>query len=180
MLLPLLAVIAIALVALLGYAASRPDSFRVERSTRITAPAQQIAPLIDDFHAWSSWSPYEKLDPAMQRTYGGAARGVGATYEWNGNSKAGAGRMEVVHADASRVAMKLDFTRPFRANNLAEFTLVPDGDATAVTWGMTGSSPFMSKLFGVFVNMDNLIGRDFETGLAKLKALSERAASPAA
>jgi polyketide cyclase/dehydrase/lipid transport protein len=179
MLLPIIGVIAIAIVALLGYAASRPDSFRVQRSTRIAAPPQQIVPHIDDFRAWSTWSPYEKLDPAMKKTYSGAPRGVGAVYEWNGNAKSGQGRMEIRSSDASAVAIALDFTRPFRANNLAEFTLVPDGGATTVTWSMTGSSPFVTKLFGVFVNMDDLIGRDFVTGLASLKAASEQAASPA-
>jgi hypothetical protein len=174
MLLPIAGVIVLAVLALLAYAASRPDSFRVERSTRIDAPPQKILPLIDDFHAWSSWSPYEKLDPAMKRTFSGPPRGVGSIYEWDGNSKAGAGRMEIKSADASRVAIQLAFTRPFRANNLAEFTLVPDGSATRVTWGMTGSSTFVTKLFGVFMNMDNLIGRDFVTGLANLKAASER------
>jgi hypothetical protein len=177
-LLPILVVFALAVVALLAYVASRPDSFRVQRSTRISAAPQQIAPLVDDFRAWSAWSPYEKLDPAMKRTFSGPARGVGAVYEWDGNSKAGAGRMEITTADDSRVSTKLDFTRPFRANNVAEFTFVPDGNATTVTWSMIGSSTFVTKLFGVFMNMDKLIGRDFEVGLASLKAASERTAPP--
>lgn len=176
MLLPILGVIALAIVALLGYAASRPNSFRVERSTRIAARPEQIVPLIDDFHAWTRWSPYEKLDPAMQRTFGGPTRGVGATYEWNGNSKAGAGRMECTSSEPSRVAMQLNFTRPMRADNLAEFTLVPDGTATKVTWGLTGNATLATKLFGIFVDMDQLVGRDFETGLANLKTVCEQGA----
>src|SRR5438067_1967907 len=132
----LLAVVVL-VAALLAYAATRPDTMRVQRSTVISAAPAVITPHIDDFHAWSSWSPYEKLDPNMTKSFGGAPRGPGATYEWNGNNKSGAGRMEVLSSDKSRVAIKLDFTRPFRASNVAEFLLVPQNDGTAVTWAMT-------------------------------------------
>jgi hypothetical protein len=178
MLLPILGVVALVVAGLLRYAASRPDSFVVQRSTRIAAPPERILPLIDDFHAWASWSPYEKLDPAMKRTFSGAARGPGAVYEWDGNSKAGAGRMEITRADTSRVSTQLDFTRPFRANNVADFIFEPEAGGTKVTWNMTGTSAFMTKLFGVFVNMDRLIGRDFEVGLANLKTLAEQTPTP--
>jgi hypothetical protein len=175
MLLPILGVVVLVIAGLLRYTASRPDSFVVQRSTHVAAPPERILPLIDDFHAWASWSPYEKLDPGMKRTYSGALRGVGAVYEWDGNSKAGAGRMEIKRADTSRVSTQLDFTRPFRANNAADFIFEPQADGTRVTWSMTGTNAFMTKLFGVFVNMDRLIGRDFEAGLASLKSLAEQA-----
>jgi uncharacterized protein YndB with AHSA1/START domain len=166
--------VGIALVALLGYAATKPDRFRVARSTVIKAPPERIYALIDDFHAWGAWSPYEALDPAMTRTYGGPARGLGATYAWSGNGKAGAGRMEIVEAAApSKLVIDLDFTKPFEAHNKAIFTLVPEGDATRVTWAMEGPSPFLFKVMDVVLNMDRMAGKDFETGLASLKAQAE-------
>ncbi|MDP9911261.1 uncharacterized protein YndB with AHSA1/START domain [Variovorax boronicumulans] len=169
-----LAVLAL-IAALLIYGATRPDSFRVERTTRIDAPAEKIFPLIDDFHRWSAWSPYEKLDPAMKRTYGGAASGKGATYAWEGNSKAGAGTMEITESQpASKVAIKLDFVKPFEGHNTAEFTLQPQGGATQVTWAMYGPSPYMAKLMGIFFDMDQMIGKDFEAGLANLKSATEK------
>ena len=170
---PFFAVLPVALIALLAYAATRPNTFRIQRSQRIAAPPQVIASHIDDFREWAAWSPYEKLDPAMQRTLSGPTKGVGAVYEWSGNNKAGAGRMEIVEDKPERVAFKLDFMRPMRANNRSAFDLVPDGGDTKVTWSMEGSSAYMMKLMGVFMNMDNLIGRDFETGLGNLKRISE-------
>ncbi len=179
MLLPLaITFVVVLVVGVLAFAASRPGDFRISRSTRISAAPDRILSMIDDFHAWAAWSPWEKIDPSMTRTFGGAASGVGATYEWSGNKKAGAGRMEVLRIDpASRVEIKLDFSKPFVAHNLTEFTLAPDGDATRVTWSMQGQSPFIAKLFGVFVNMDTLVGRDFEAGLATMQANCERAAT---
>ena len=171
------AVLVLVLVAgLLLYAASRPAAFRIERSTTIAAPPERIVPLVDDFHRWPAWSPYEKVDPQMSRSYGGPPRGPGATYEWAGNSKAGVGRMEVLGSEPSQVTIKLDFTKPFVAHNIAEFLLVPGRDGTRVTWAMRGTNGFMAKLFGVVVNMDRLVGRDFETGLASLKAVAEGSA----
>jgi hypothetical protein len=168
------ALVLIAIVAvILAFAASRPGDFRITRSMRMAAPPDRILPLIDDFHEWRAWSPWEKLDPAMTRTYGGAPRGVGATYEWDGNKKAGAGRMAVVREDARSIEMSLDFTRPFRANNTSAFALDPDGDATRVVWTMSGVNPLVAKVFGLFVNMDQLVGKDFEAGLASLKTLAE-------
>ncbi|HEY8021999.1 MAG TPA: SRPBCC family protein [Thermoanaerobaculia bacterium] len=168
-------VVLVLIVALLIYAATRPDSFRVERSTSIKAPPEKIYALIDDFRGWGAWSPWEKLDPAMKRTYSGAAQGKGAVYEWSGNSKVGSGRMEITGTSApSQVTIQLDFLQPFEAHNVADFTLEPLGDATRVTWAMHGASPFMAKLMGVFVNMDKVIGKDFETGLANMKAAAEK------
>lgn len=168
-------VVAVAIVALLGYAATKPNHFRIARSTVIKAPPEKIYALIDDFHQWRAWSPYEKLDPAMTRTYGGPASGLGSTYAWNGDGKAGAGRMEIIEAAApSKLVTRLDFTKPMEAHNRAIFTLVPEGDATRVTWAMEGPSPFLFKVMDVIFNMDRMAGKDFETGLANLKAEAER------
>lgn len=167
-------VVVVALAALLGLAATKPDHFRVARSTVIKAPPQKIYALIEDFHKWGAWSPYEKLDPAMTRTFGGPPSGLGSTYAWSGNGKAGAGRMEIIEAAApSKLVIRLDFTKPMKASNKAVFTLEPEGDATRVTWAMEGDSPFMFKVMDVLMNMDKMAGKDFEAGLASLKAEAE-------
>jgi uncharacterized protein YndB with AHSA1/START domain len=167
-------VILVVVVAILGFAATRPGVFRVERSATIDAPSERIFPLINDFHEWEKWSPYERLDPTMKRTFSGSSLGKGAIYGWEGNGKAGAGRMEIEDSAApSKVSIKLDFTRPFRASNHVAFTLLQEGNSTDVTWAMEGSSPFMAKLMGLFINMDRMIGKDFERGLANLKAVTE-------
>ena len=171
--------IALALVLFLGalliFAAMRPDSFRVERSISIKAPPEKVYALIDDFHRWQAWSPWEKLDPAMKRTHGGPPSGVGATYAWQGNDQVGEGRMEITEAvPASNVTIKLDFIKPFEAHNIAQFALKGEGGSTNVTWAMHGPSPFLTKLMNVFISMDSLVGKDFETGLANMKAAAER------
>jgi uncharacterized protein YndB with AHSA1/START domain len=168
-------VVAVAIIAVLAYAATRPNTFRVARSTVIKAPPETVYALIDDFHQWRAWSPYEALDPSMSRTYGGPARGLGSTYAWDGKGKAGAGRMEIVRA-AAPTALNIDlaFTKPMRADNKALFTLVPEGDGTRVTWAMEGASSFLFKLMGLVFDMDKMIGTDFETGLASLKAQAEK------
>jgi uncharacterized protein YndB with AHSA1/START domain len=172
--LPLIALAVAAPVAgVLGYAATRPDTFRTERTTTIAAPPETILPLITDFRRWAEWSPYEKMDPAMKKTYGGAASGTGAVYEWAGNGKAGTGRMEITEVSPSRVAMDLRFEKPFRARNVSEFILRPAGAQTEVTWATHGPQPFVSKVMCIFINMDELIGRDFAVGLATLKAIAE-------
>ena len=143
----LVLILVVAVVAVLVYAATRPDSFHVERSIAIKAPPEKIFALVDDFHKWASWSPYEKLDPAMSRTLSGADSGKGAAYEWSGNSKAGAGRMEIIDSTMpDSVGIKLDFTKPFEAHNIATFTLKPDGDATNVAWAMDGPMPYIAKI----------------------------------
>jgi uncharacterized protein YndB with AHSA1/START domain len=175
MLLTLVISIVVVIGALLAFAATKPDTFRVERSTTIKAPPEKIFPLIDDFHRWTTWSPWEKMDPAMTRTHSGAPSGKGAVYEWEGNSKVGRGRMEIVDSvPSSRVAIKLDFLKPMEAHNIAEFTLTPSGDSTRVTWVMHGPAPFVSKLMQVFMSMDRMVGKDFEAGLANMKAAAER------
>ncbi|NOJ46892.1 SRPBCC family protein [Bradyrhizobium archetypum] len=168
-------ILAIAVAAVLVLAATKPNTLRVQREVSIKAPAEAIFPLISDFHQWLSWSPYEEKDPAMKRTYGGAERGKGATYAWDGDKNVGSGRMEIVEAASpSRVVIKLDFFKPFEGHNTAEFTMLPQGDGTHVTWLMHGPANFLSRLIQVFINLDNMIGRDFEAGLAKLKKLTEK------
>jgi polyketide cyclase/dehydrase/lipid transport protein len=168
-------VVVVLVGALLAYAATKPDSMHVERAASIKAPPDKIFPLITDFHSWSSWSPYEKIDPAMKRAYSGAANGKGAVYEWEGNSYVGQGRMEITEtSDPSRVTIKLDFVKPLEGHDVAQFVLAPQGNSTNVTWTMDGPSPYLGKLIGVFVNMDTMIGKDFETGLANLKVIAEK------
>ena len=162
------------IVAVLGFAATRPNALRVQRTASIKAPPEKIFPLINDLHRWTAWSPYEKKDPALKRIHGGAADGKGAVYEWEGNKEVGKGRMEITETSPpSRVMINLDFVRPFEAHNVVEFTLEPRGDATDVTWTMHGPMPFVSKLMSVFINLDRMIGADFEAGLANLKAATE-------
>jgi uncharacterized protein YndB with AHSA1/START domain len=169
------AVIVVLILGVLGYAATRPDKFRIQRSTTIKAPADKIFPLINDYHRWTSWSPYEKLDPDMKRTYSGADSGKGAVYEWEGNSKVGQGRMEILETTSpSRVTIKLDFIKPFEGHSTAEFTLEPQGDGTNVTWAMDGTNSLMGKVMHLFINMDNMIGKQFEEGLANLKTVTEK------
>ena len=170
-----LVVIVVAAVAIVLILASRqPDEFRVERTATINAPAEKIVAHIDDFHQWSAWSPYERLDPAMQRTFSGAPTGKGSIYEWNGNSDVGQGRMEILDASPNKVSIKLDFYKPMEASNVAEFDLQPKGDATDVTWAMYGPMPFISKVMCVFFDIDKMVGTDFEKGLAELKKVSEQ------
>ena len=170
--------IAIAIVVLVGgillFAASRPDVFRVERSTRIKAPPEKIYVQINDFKAWASWSPWEKKDRAMKQTFSAVTAGKGAVYEWDGNKNVGKGRMEITGTtQPSKIVIKLDFLEPFEGHNTAEFTMSGKDGVTTVTWAMYGPANFVSKLMGVFFNMDKMIGSDFETGLANLKAISE-------
>lgn len=168
-------VLLVALAAVLAYAASKPDIFRVQRTLNIQAPAERIFPLLTDLRSFASWSPYEKKDPGMQRTYGGAPNGKGALYAWDGNRNIGKGSLEIADTSPpSRVTMKLDFVRPFECHNILDFTLEPKGDVTAVTWAMHGPMPFISKVMSVVCNMDKMVGNDFDAGLASLKAIAEK------
>ena len=169
-------IVVVALLAtLLLFATTRPDNFRVQRATSVKAPPEKIFPLISDFRRWDAWSPYEHLDPAMKRSLSGATEGKGAVYEWEGNDKVGKGRMEITRASPpSKVAIQLDFIKPIEGHDVAEFTLQPQGDATQVTWTMYGRSPYVAKLMGIFFDMDSMVGKEFETGLANLKALAEK------
>ena len=168
-------ILAIAIAAVLILAATKPDTLRVQRSISIKAAPEDIFPLISDFHQWRKWSPYENKDPAMKRTYSGAERGKGAAYAWEGDRNVGSGRMEILEASApQKVAIKLDFFTPFEGHNTAEFTMLPQGDGTHVTWLMHGPARFITKLIQVVMNLDNMIGKDFEAGLAKLKQITEK------
>ena len=165
--------VVVVVVAVLVFAATKPDYMRFERSASVQAPPERIQPLITDFHNWRAWSPYETRDPALQRTFSGALSGKGAIYEWNGNNEVGQGRMEITESVPTKVAIKLDFIRPFEGHNIAEFTLQPKGDSTIVTWAMHGPSSFIGKLMSVFVDVEEMVGKDFETGLANLKSIAE-------
>lgn len=170
-------VVAIVLLAVLAFAASRPDTFRIERSTHIAAQPEQVFGLINDFHQWERWSPWAKVDPAMTATYSGAASGPGAAYDWSGNSKVGTGRMEIIASSASSgIVIKLDFLKPFEGHNTSEFTLRPDGAGTTVKWAMYGPQAFIPKLMGLVFSMEKMVGPQFVQGLATLKALAERQA----
>lgn len=149
------------------------DDFRVERSALINAPPAKIAAILADFRRWPEWSPWEAKDPAMQRTLSGPPGGRGAAYEWRGNRQVGHGRMEILDASDAAVRIKLDFFSPFEAHNTAEYTLTPEGGGTRVTWAMSGPRTFMTRLMGLFMSMDRMVGPDFEAGLAKLKAIAE-------
>ncbi len=156
-------------------AAFRLDTFRVERSLAIKAPPDKIFPHLTDFKAWGAWSPWEKKDPHQKRTFSEPPRGPGAHYHWVGNKDVGEGRMEISEAVApTNVRIKLDFVKPFEAHNMVDFTLKPQGDTTLVRWTMQGPQPFIGKLFGLFVSMDRMVGKDFEAGLAALKAVAEK------
>jgi uncharacterized protein YndB with AHSA1/START domain len=168
-------VLAIAVAVVLILAATKPDTFSVRRAATVKASPERIFSLINDFHQWRSWSPWEHKDPAMKRTYSGADSGKGAVYAWDGNKNVGSGRMEILEASLpSKIVIKLDFFAPFEAHNTAEFTMLPQGDATNLTWVMHGPLVFMAKVMHVFIDMDKMIGKDFEAGLANLKKLTEK------
>lgn len=169
----LVAVIAVFLIVV----SLQPADFRIERSARIEAPAPVVYGLVTDFKQWDEWSPWSKLDPAMKKTLSGAPQGKGAVYEWSGNDQVGEGRMEITSVTPERkVTIKLDFLKPFPASNTTYFELAPSGDAVDFTWSMTGKNDFMGKAFGLVMNMDKLVGGDFEKGLSDLKRLAERQA----
>jgi hypothetical protein len=174
--LKIIAIVVLVLIAVvLTFALTQPDSFSVERSALIKSPPERIYALIDDLQAFGTWSPYEKKDPAMKRTFSGARSGKGAIYEWDGNSQVGKGRLEITESvPPSRVAIKLDMLAPIEGHNTVIFTLEPRGEFTKVTWALNcPTRPFVSKLLGVFVNMDKMVGADFEAGLSDLKAMAE-------
>lgn len=178
MLKAILIIVVVLIAGVLIFAATKPDTFRVQRSASIKAPPDRIFPLINDYRNWTAWSPYEKKDPAMKRTFGAITAGKGATYAWDGNKDIGQGGMEILESvPPSRVTMKLDFVKPFEAHNMVDFTLQPEGDTTRVTWDMHGPAPYFSKVMQVFINMDRMVGTDFEAGLASMKAIAEKPAA---
>lgn len=168
-------ILAVILISgVLIYAASKPDTFRVQRTATIAAPPEKVFGMIADLHSWATWSPWERMDPAMKKTYSGPAQGTGAVLEWDGNKDVGTGRMEIVStAPSSRVVIKLDFLKPFEAHNQAEFTVEGNGSVTSITWAMHGPQPYMMKVMDLLIGMDKMVGKDFEAGLANLKQLAE-------
>lgn len=154
--------------------ATRPDSFRVSRSMMIATPPEVPFGYVNDFHQWPQWSPFEKLDPALKKTYSGSPAGVGARYAWSGNSKAGSGSMAIIESvPGSRVALDLAFEKPFKATNLTEFTFTPTNGGVNVEWAMSGKSTTMGKVMGLFMKMDDYLGKAFTEGLTNLKNVSE-------
>ena len=167
-------VVAVAIAAVLVFAATKPDTFGIQRTATIKAPPEKIFPLINDLRAQSAWSPFEK-DPGMKRTHSGAPTGNGAVYEWDGNRQVGRGRIEIIDSKPpSTITLKLDMFTPFEAHNTVQFTLAPNGSGTDVTWAMRGRQPYIAKVFSTVVNCDRMVGGQFEEGLGKLKALAER------
>jgi uncharacterized protein YndB with AHSA1/START domain len=154
------------------------DTYSVERSARIDAPPEQVYEQLVDFHNWPTWSPWEGLDPDMERTYSGAQSGAGAVYAWSGNRKAGRGQMRMTSAvEPTNVHVELAFEKPFKSRSETVFSITPDGAGSRVTWSMTGEQTLMTKAMGIFKSMDQMIGPDFEKGLAQLKAVAEHPAT---
>jgi hypothetical protein len=167
--------LSVLILIVLALAAMQPSTYSVTRSIAIKAPAERIQPLISDFHNWPLWSPWEKLDPAMKRTFSGATKDLGAVYAWEGNKDVGRGRMEVVSlTPPTKVGIKLNFYVPMESAAMTDFVLEPKGDTTTVTWTMSGKTGFMAKMMSVFVSMDSMIGPAFESGLAQMKAVAEK------
>ncbi|MES2692434.1 MAG: SRPBCC family protein [Verrucomicrobiota bacterium] len=166
--------LAVLVVLLLIIAALQPAQFVVERNGTVSAPPAAVFPYVNDFQKWGAWSPWEKLDPNLKRTFSGPAAGVGAVYEWAGNKQAGEGRMTITESRPSDlVRIKLEFLKPFTATNTTIFTFTPIGEQTAVNWRMTGEKNFLFKLVGLFMSMDKMVGKDFEKGLMQLRAAAE-------
>jgi uncharacterized protein YndB with AHSA1/START domain len=152
------------------------DTYTVERSATIAAPPHRVYEQVADFHNWTNWSPWEDVDPQLQRSYSGADAGTGAVYEWSGNRQAGVGRMEITNAeDPSDVEITLDFLKPFKAHNQVTFAIRPQGEGSQVTWSMIGRKSLALKIFGIFRSMDSLVGKDFEKGHGRLNAHAQAA-----
>ena len=174
MLIKILIAVAVIVVVFVVVVAMQPSEFRVARSTTISAPPPAVFAQVNDFHKWEAWNPWGKIDPAMKQTYEGARAGPGAIYTWVGNKNVGEGRMTLTESRPSDlIRIKLEFFKPFAGTNIAEFTFKPAGNQTAVTWSMTGKNNFMAKAIHLFMNMDKMIGGQFEKGLAQIKSLAE-------
>lgn len=176
--LPLLLALAIISILLIVVTAGQPDEFKMSRETRIAAPREKIYPYINDLRAWEAWSPWAKLDPNAKNSFAGPEAGVGASMSWSGNKKIGEGCMTIIASHANQsIGFKLEFVRPFKATNTAEFEFRPAGAETVAVWSMTGKSNFFFKVFGLFMNCDEMAGKDFEKGLASLKVVVEASAN---
>ena len=176
MLKKILVILAAAIVVFLIIVTLQPAHFRVARSATIAAPPAAVFAQVNNFHNWDAWSPWAKLDPSMKQTFEGPAEGTGAIYRWEGNSQVGQGAMTITGSDpGKRVAIKLEFIKPFAAVNDTEFTFKPEGNQTSVEWSMSGDNNFMAKAMCLFVSMDKMVGGDFEKGLAQMKTAAEAA-----
>jgi uncharacterized protein YndB with AHSA1/START domain len=171
--------VAALIAAVLIFAATKPNTFRVQRSAVINAPAETIFALVNDFHNWYRWAPQDKEDSSMRRAYSGAQSGRDAVSEWNSKGSAGRGRMSIIESvPSTKISIETDFTKPFVAHNLNEFVFEPAGSATKVTWTMQGTNLYLMKIMGTFVNMDRMMGKHFETGLNNLKTVAEAEQTP--
>src|SRR5579883_721226 len=178
MLVKILIVVAVLAVAFVALVASRPSQCSTTRSAYIAAPPSAIFPLVNDFHNWEAWSPWAKLDPKAKTSYSGAAAGEGASFAWDGNKNVGTGTMTIVESRPSElIRIKLDFLKPFAGTSAAQFTFKPTGNGTTVTWSMTGKANFMAKAVNLFMNMDKMVGGQFEKGLASMKQEAEATAA---
>ena len=170
----MLLIFAAAIAAVLIYAGTKPDTFRLQRSTTIAAPPDKVFALINDLRQFNSWNPFAKMEPSAVITYDATSAGVGGAYGWKGD-KTGEGRMQITESvPAQRVSAKLDFVKPFEAHNTVDFTVQPQGNGSQVTWAMHGPMPYLNRVMTVFFDMDKTVGKDFEAGLANLKALAEK------
>jgi len=175
-----LLVLLIAVGGVLAMAATKPTHYHIERSATISAAPAAVFAHVNDFHAWEAWSPWEKIDPAMKRTFDGPPSGKDATYAWVGNDKVGEGKMTIIESQPdARVGIRLEFIKPFAETCQADFALAAEGEGTKVTWGMDGNHNYVSKIMCVFMDMDKMIGTDFEKGLGQLKSLAESAPAAA-
>jgi uncharacterized protein YndB with AHSA1/START domain len=173
---PILLTLAAIVVGLVIVIAMQPADFRVERSATIPGPPEEVFAQVNDFHAWKEWSPWAKLDPQSKETYEGSAAGTGAIFKWSGNNEVGEGMMTLTDSQPNDlIRIKLDFIRPFAATNTTEFTFKPEGDQTLVTWSMSGQNTFMSKAIHLVMDMDKMVGGNFEQGLAQMKSVVEAA-----
>jgi len=176
MLITILIILAVIVIVFVAVVAMQPSEFRVARSSMTSAPAPAVFAQVNDFHKWEAWNPWGKIDPAMKQTYEGAPAGAGAIYSWVGNNQVGEGRMTMTESRPSDlIRIKMEFYKPFAATSTAEFTFRPAGNQTAVTWSMTGNNNFMAKAIHLFMNMDKMIGGQFEKGLASMKSIVEGA-----
>ena len=171
----ILLIIVLLIAAVLIYGAMQPSSFSIFREANLKASPAEVFKQLNDFHHWAAWSPWEKMDPNLQRSFTGPTAGVGAKYAWVGNKKVGEGNMEITESEPSRrMQLDLHFLKPFQADNVTEFSLSPADGGTHVKWEMRGHTPFMLRLMKIFMDMDKMVGKDFEAGLANLKALVEK------
>ena len=171
----LIAIVAL-IIAIVGFASTRPDSFSVTRLITVNAPAAAPFALMNDFHKWQSWSPWAKMDPNAKNEFSGAASGVGAVFSWVGNSKVGEGKMTITESTpGSRIRLNLEFIKPFVSTAVTEFLFTPTGNQTTITWTMTGKANLISKIMGLFMDCDKMVGSQFEIGLAEIKTLAEAA-----